>query len=59
MTERNLCNLCCVCVQLASAAQNTLGHDQSSSVPESVLRKDELDSILGDVSGSHLTTGMK
>ncbi|XP_041804919.1 autoimmune regulator [Chelmon rostratus] len=35
-------------LQLASAAQNTLGHDQSSSVPESVLRKDELDSILGD-----------
>uniref|UniRef100_A0A3Q3JXI7 HSR domain-containing protein n=1 Tax=Monopterus albus TaxID=43700 RepID=A0A3Q3JXI7_MONAL len=28
--------------------QNALGHDQSSSVSESILHKDELDSILGD-----------
>ncbi|XP_070830165.1 autoimmune regulator [Chaetodon trifascialis] len=35
-------------LQLAPVAQNTLGHDQSSSVPESVLHNDELDSILGD-----------
>ncbi|XP_036940324.1 autoimmune regulator isoform X2 [Acanthopagrus latus] len=35
-------------LQLAPVLQNTLGHDQSSSVPEPVLHKDELDSILGD-----------
>ncbi|XP_051261537.1 autoimmune regulator isoform X2 [Dicentrarchus labrax] len=35
-------------LQLAPVVQNTLGHDQSSSVPEPILHKDELDSILGD-----------
>ncbi|XP_035526313.1 autoimmune regulator [Morone saxatilis] len=35
-------------LQLAPAVQNTHGHDQSSSVPEPILHKDELDSILGD-----------
>ncbi|GAA6234494.1 autoimmune regulator isoform X1 [Lates japonicus] len=35
-------------LQLAPVVQNTLSHDQSSSVPEPVLHKDELDSILGD-----------
>ncbi|XP_049454771.1 autoimmune regulator [Epinephelus fuscoguttatus] len=38
-------------LQLAPVVQNTISHDQSSSVPEPVLHKDELDSILGD-SGS-------
>ncbi|KAM3604963.1 uncharacterized protein V6R79_018800 [Siganus canaliculatus] len=33
-----------------SVVANTLGHDLSSSVSEPVLLKDELDSILGDVS---------
>ncbi|XP_042353071.1 autoimmune regulator [Plectropomus leopardus] len=37
-------------LQLAPVVQNTVVHDQSSSVPEPVLHKDELDSILGDVS---------
>ncbi|XP_027147549.1 autoimmune regulator [Larimichthys crocea] len=35
-------------LQLAPVVQNTLSHDQSSSIPEHVLHKDELDSILGD-----------
>ncbi|KAM9349917.1 autoimmune regulator [Symphorus nematophorus] len=35
-------------LQLAPVVQNTLSHDQSSSVPEPVLHKDEVDSILGD-----------
>ncbi|XP_030017008.1 autoimmune regulator [Sphaeramia orbicularis] len=36
------------CLQLAPVVQNTHIHDQSSSVPEPVPHKDELDSILGD-----------
>ncbi|XP_059200834.1 autoimmune regulator isoform X2 [Centropristis striata] len=35
-------------LQLTPVVQNALGHDRSSSVPEPVLHKDELDSILGD-----------
>ncbi|XP_039672950.1 autoimmune regulator isoform X2 [Perca fluviatilis] len=35
-------------LQLAPVVQNTLGHDQSSSVLEPTLHKDDLDSILGD-----------
>ncbi|XP_034558073.1 autoimmune regulator [Notolabrus celidotus] len=35
-------------VQLPQVAQNTLGHDQSSSAPEPTTHRDELDSILGD-----------
>ncbi|TKS79835.1 Ras-related protein [Collichthys lucidus] len=35
-------------LQLAPVVQNTLSHDHSSSIPEHVLHKDELDSILGD-----------
>ncbi|XP_044075984.1 autoimmune regulator [Siniperca chuatsi] len=35
-------------LQLTPVVQNTLSHDQSSSVPEPILHKDELDSILGD-----------
>ncbi|XP_074506409.1 autoimmune regulator [Sebastes fasciatus] len=35
-------------LQLAPRVQNTVGHDQSSSAPETVLHKDDLDSILGD-----------
>ncbi|XP_054452697.1 autoimmune regulator [Anoplopoma fimbria] len=35
-------------LQLAPGVQNTLVHDQCSSVPEPLLHKDELDSILGD-----------
>ncbi|KAF3699347.1 Ras-related protein Rab-6B [Channa argus] len=34
--------------QINPAGQNTLGHDQSSSIPEPIVHKDELDSILGD-----------
>nr|XP_020451277.1 autoimmune regulator [Monopterus albus] len=34
--------------QFTPVVQNALGHDQSSSVSESILHKDELDSILGD-----------
>lgn len=45
----------CVCLQLNPVVQNALSHDQSSSAPEPVLHKDELDSILGDVSGAHVT----
>ncbi|XP_038575302.1 autoimmune regulator [Micropterus salmoides] len=33
---------------IAPVVQNILSHDQSSSVPEPILHKDELDSILGD-----------
>ncbi|XP_030608776.1 autoimmune regulator [Archocentrus centrarchus] len=36
--------------QLAPLVQNRLGHDQSASLSEPVLHKDELDSILGDSS---------
>lgn len=54
MMKCNLCNLSCVCLQLAPVVQNTLSHDQSSSIPEHVLHKDELDSILGDVSEAWL-----
>ncbi|XP_070700990.1 autoimmune regulator [Pempheris klunzingeri] len=35
-------------LQVAPVVQNTLNHDQVSSVTEPVLHKDELDSILGD-----------
>ncbi|XP_022624458.1 autoimmune regulator [Seriola dumerili] len=35
-------------LQLTPVVQNTLSHDQSSSAPEPILHKDELDSILGD-----------
>ncbi|XP_067331372.1 autoimmune regulator isoform X1 [Channa argus] len=35
-------------LQINPAGQNTLGHDQSSSIPEPIVHKDELDSILGD-----------
>ncbi|XP_040000654.1 autoimmune regulator [Xiphias gladius] len=35
-------------LQLTPVVQNTLSHDRSSSVPEPILHKDELDSILGD-----------
>ncbi|KAK2822398.1 hypothetical protein Q5P01_022463 [Channa striata] len=35
-------------LQITPAAQNTLSHDQSSSIPETIVHKDELDSILGD-----------
>ncbi len=48
------CNLSCVCVQLAPVVQTTLSHDQSSSVSEPILHKDELDSFLGDVSEAQL-----
>ncbi|XP_022060656.1 autoimmune regulator [Acanthochromis polyacanthus] len=34
--------------QLAPVLQNTLSHDQSVTVSEPILHKDELDSILGD-----------
>lgn len=44
----------CVCLQLAPLVQNTLSHDQSASLSEPVGHKDELDSILGDVSGDQL-----
>lgn len=37
-------------VQLAPVFQNTLGHEQDPDVPEPDLHKDELDSIVGDVS---------
>lgn len=43
----------CLCVQLAPVLQNTLGHEQGTVVPEPGLHKDELDSILGDVSEIH------
>lgn len=43
-----------MCVQLIPVVQNTLGHDQTPAVPEPGLHKDELDSILGDVSEAHL-----
>lgn len=43
-----------VCVQLAPVVQSTLSYDASSSVPEPTLHKDDLDSILGDVSHSQL-----
>ncbi|XP_026230033.1 autoimmune regulator [Anabas testudineus] len=35
-------------LQLAPVVQNPLSHDPSPSVPEPILHKDELDSILGD-----------
>ncbi|XP_035861447.1 autoimmune regulator isoform X3 [Sander lucioperca] len=35
-------------LQLAPVVQNTVGHDQSSSVLGPILHKDDLDSILGD-----------
>lgn len=47
-----------VCVQLAPVVQNTLSYDASSSVPEPSLHKDDLDSILGDVSHSQLNIRM-
>lgn len=40
--------------KLAPALQNTLSHEQDPAVPEPGLHKDELDSILGDVSETHL-----
>lgn len=43
-----------VCFQLVPVVQNTLSYDASSSVPEPTLHKDDLDSILGDVSHSQL-----
>lgn len=39
-----------LCVQLAPVLQNTLGHEQGPAVLEPGLLKDEVDSILGDVS---------
>lgn len=45
-----LCVCVCVCAQLAPVAQNTLSYDASASLPEPTLHKDDLDSILGDVS---------
>ena len=52
------CVFVCVCVfyQLAPVVQNTHSHEQSSSVAEPILHKDDLDSILGDVSGAQLHT---
>ena len=49
-----VCVCVCVCIQLLPVVQNTISHDQSSLVPEPILHKDELDSILGDVSGAQL-----
>ncbi|XP_075953474.1 autoimmune regulator [Anarhichas minor] len=46
MMECNLCNLLCMCVCVCVCLQ--LVHDQYSSVPEPVLHKEELDSLLGD-----------
>lgn len=46
----------CVFFQLTPVVQNTHSHEQSSSVTETVLHKDDLDSILGDVSGAQLHT---
>lgn len=43
-----------MCVQLAPVLQNTLSHEQGPAVPQPGLHKDELDSILGDVSETHL-----
>lgn len=44
----------CAFFQLAPVVQNTHSHEQSSSVAEPILHKDDLDSILGDVSGAQL-----
>ena len=58
MMQSNIVNLSCVCVcvQLAPAVQNTLSHNQGTSTSESIIQKDELDSILGDVSEARLHT---
>uniref|UniRef100_A0A8C6M4L8 Autoimmune regulator n=1 Tax=Nothobranchius furzeri TaxID=105023 RepID=A0A8C6M4L8_NOTFU len=46
----NAKSLLFVCVQVTKNVQNTLSQDQSSFMSEPVVNKEELDSILGDVS---------
>lgn len=43
-----------MCVQLAPVLENPLSHQQEPAVTEPGLHKDDLESILGDVSDAHL-----